>query len=340
VHTTNTNAGRACLEVDFVAGQSTVTRACAANPLKLLTPRSRGASVWTYTSTFGGGFVAGDCVSLEVRLHPRTRCFLGSQASTKVYRNPNALPCRHSLRADLGPGSLLVLAPDPIQCFADSIYAQRQEFHLEAGAGLVLVDWLSAGRTARGERWAFRRFESRNEVFIGADRLMLDSLRLDPDDGPIDSPFRMGRFNCLATVVLAGLPLRDQANQILERVASESVARQSSLVIAASPLLGWTQSESPIAPCNHETRYAPLPRPPVTLAPSDGERDGVRGSGLDAQQRGQADRKVRFTGDELRPQGVVLRLAGTSVEHVGSLIGQHLSFVRDLLEDDPWARKW
>ena len=309
MHSTTNNLGHAWLEVDFVAGQSTITRACAVNPIRLLTPRSRGASVWTYTSTFGGGFVAGDCVSLDVRLQPGTRCFLGSQASTKVYRNPNALPCRHSLRANLGTGALLVLAPDPIQCFAESIYEQRQEFHLEAGAGLVLVDWLSAGRTARGERWAFRRFESRNEVFVGDNRLMLDSLRLDPNDGPIDSPFRMGRFNCLATVVLAGLPMCDQARQLIERVASEPVARHSSLLVAASPLLG----------ANERWRKTPS-------SPDIGARP--RESGIERT---------------LAPptfMGVVLRLAGTCVEQVGATIAQHLSFVRDILKDDPWARKW
>ena len=268
--------GRACLEVDLVAGQSSVTRAWAVNPIKLLTPRSRGPSVWTYTSNFGGGFVAGDCVNVDIRLGAGTRCFFGSQASTKVYRNPDLHPCRYSLRAEVGAAALLILAPDPIQCFADSIYEQRQEFHLDTSAGLVLVDWLSAGRTARGERWAFRRFESRNEVFIGSDRLLLDSLRLDSDDGPIAAAYRMGRFNCLATVVLAGAPLGGYAARLVESVASEPLARHSSLVASASSL----------------------------------------------------------------GQGAVLRFAGTSVEQVTALIARHLSFVRDLLDDDPWARKW
>jgi len=48
------------LTVESVSGQSAVTSVFAQNPLKLLTPRSRGQSVWAYTSSFGGGFVAGD----------------------------------------------------------------------------------------------------------------------------------------------------------------------------------------------------------------------------------------------------------------------------------------
>jgi hypothetical protein len=39
-------------------------------------------------------------------------------------------------------------------------------------------------------------------------------------------------------------------------------------------------------------------------------------------------------------EGAVLRFAGTSVEEVGRAIHERAGFVRELLEDDPWARKW
>jgi hypothetical protein len=38
--------------------------------------------------------------------------------------------------------------------------------------------------------------------------------------------------------------------------------------------------------------------------------------------------------------GVVLRVAGEQVEEVGREIYGHLALVRELLGDDPWARKW
>jgi hypothetical protein len=153
------------LEVRFVAGQSAVIRQHATAPLKLLVPCPRGQSVWAYTSSLGGGLVAGDQVHLDVHVAAGARCFLSTQASTKVYRNPAGLKCSHRVRAQVGSGALLVFAPDPVQCFGQAVYEQRQEFLLEPGASLVLLDWLVSGRTARGERWAFKRFGSRNEVW-------------------------------------------------------------------------------------------------------------------------------------------------------------------------------
>jgi urease accessory protein len=229
-------AGRAGLRVSMVAGESAVTECWANSPLKLLAPRSRGHSVWAYISSFGGGLVAGDETSLTLDIEAKATCFLSTQASTKVYRNPRLLPCQHKLRADVGAGALLVLAPDPVQCFAQAIYEQKQEFHLAADAGFVLVDWLNSGRAARGERWEFTRYQSRNEVFQAGKRVMLDSLRLAAEEGTEELLRQMGRFHCLATVAVVGPKLQPFAQQLLAEIAELPVPKRSDFAISASPL--------------------------------------------------------------------------------------------------------
>lgn len=213
---------------------------------------------------------------MTLHLGEQTCCFVTTQSSTKVYRNPESRPCGHRLRATLGAGARLVLMPDPVQAFAGSYYRQRQEFRLEAGSGLVLVDWFCAGRVAYGERWAFNRFESRNDVFLGTERIFVDSLRLDPTEGPLDGPHRLGRFNCLGLVLILGDPLRSASARLRADVEAQPVARRGSLVLSASPV----------------------------------------------------------------SHGAVLRIAGGRVEEVGCEIHRHLAFVTDLLQDDPWSRKW
>ncbi len=230
------SAGSAALAVDLISGESAVVTAFATSPLKLLTPMARGRSVWAYTSSFGGGLVAGDQTTLDVRLGAATRCFIGTQASTKVYRNHALLPCGHKTKGQLDADSILVFAPDPVQAYADSIYTQRQEFQLGPGAGLVLVDWFTSGRAARGERWDFRRFESRNEVFIDGRRVFLDSLALDPNDGEVGGGHRMGRFNCMAMLLLIGAPLAAMRERLLGEAAGLPVEKRSPLVRSASPV--------------------------------------------------------------------------------------------------------
>ena len=264
--------GQAALDVQLVFGESTVTSALATSPMKLLTPRARGESVWSYTSSFGGGLVAGDRTQLAVNVSGGARCFLGTQSSTKVYRNPAALPCDHVTRAEVTDNSLLVFTPEPVQAFADSHYTQRQEFHLATGAGLVLLDWFSSGRAARGERWAFNHLESRNDIFIGGERALVDPILLNSDE----LAERMGRFNCFATLLFIGPSLETASDALLQQIAARPVEKRAALSVSASPVRG----------------------------------------------------------------GALLRVAGEEVEAVRRELSGHLTFLRDILGDDPWARKW
>jgi urease accessory protein len=228
--------GTAALHVARVRERSTVISAWARSPLSLLTPRARGESVWAYTSSYGGGMVQGDETRLELKLDSGARCFLSTQASTKIYRNPARRACSHEFQAELDADSLLILAPDPVQCFAESSYEQRQTFRLAETANLVLVDWLSSGRSARGERWAFRRYASKNQIYRGNRTILLDSVTLGNELGDINNRFRSGRFNCLATIAIVGPGLREFAATVLEAIGNAPAVRDANFVFAASPL--------------------------------------------------------------------------------------------------------
>ncbi len=226
--------GQAELKVSRVAGQSALTSCWAVNPLKILAPRPRGPSVWAYLSSFGGGLVAGDQTSLKVDIGDSAVCFLSTQASTKVFRNPESRPCRHTMQAEVGPKALLIMAPDPVQCFAEAMYEQKQTFHLAAGAGLVLIDWFCSGRASRGERWAFTKYQSRNEVFQEGKRVLLDSLLLTTEDGSEDLLHQMARFHCLATVVIFGEPFKENAQRLLAEINEEPVPKRGNFLFSAS----------------------------------------------------------------------------------------------------------
>lgn len=230
--------GAGQLRVELVSGQSAATSVRAVSPLRILTPRLRGPSVWACLGSLGGGLVAGDEMSLSIKVGKGARAFVSTQASTKVYRNPAALPCGHVLRAEIDEEALLVLSPDPVQAFAGASYRQRQEFQLAPDGGLVLVDWLGAGRAARGERWAFRRIHSHNGIVLGQKRVLLDSLFLEGGEVLLEPPGRLGRFNCLALVVVLGGLLGEASAALLQEIARRPVTARPTLVCGASPIAG------------------------------------------------------------------------------------------------------
>ena len=231
-------AGSGSVTVDLIASRSSVTRLSATSPLKLLVPRHNAEAAWIFGSSYGGGLVEGDQIEMDVRIGRGATAMIGTQASTKVYSCQGGRACSQRLSAVVEDDALLVLSPDAITCFADAIYEQKQRIAMTAQASLVSIDWFTAGRIARGERWAFRKYQSSLEIVVDGKLLVHDALMLDPSDGPIGSPHRMGRYNCMATVALLGPRVAEMAAGAITRVSEEPIGKRLPLIQSASELPG------------------------------------------------------------------------------------------------------
>ncbi len=235
---THTRAGTGSITVDLIASRSSVTRLSATSPLKLLVPRHHCEAAWIFSSTYGGGLVEGDEVDLDININPGAAAMIGTQASTKIYSCKGGRASAQRLTANVGDDALLVLSPDPITCFADAIYEQTQRVELSAKASLLSIDWFTSGRAARGEMWAFRKYQSKLEIIVNGKLLVHEALLLDPHDGPIAAMHRMGRYHCMATVALVGPRVASLALEALTTVGETALGKRLPLIQSASELPG------------------------------------------------------------------------------------------------------
>jgi urease accessory protein len=159
-----TRQGCGSIELEFIAGRTVVTHAQSHSPLKWLLPRRRTSAAWVFSSTFGGGLVGGDRIEMQVDVREGARAVFATQSSTKVYRCRPNTHCHQSLSANIGSDALLVVAPDPVTCFAGASYEQQQVIRLAPDATIVYVDWLTSGRRARGESWGFSRYRTQLDL--------------------------------------------------------------------------------------------------------------------------------------------------------------------------------
>src|SRR5262249_38185959 len=159
--------GEGVCEVARRGAGSAVVRLAARSPLRLLTPRNHGGAAWVVTTSYGGGLVDGDALRIALRVGPGAAAYLATQSSTKVY--PGA--ASQTIVADVGDGGLLVSLPDPVVCFAGARYRQDATIRLGAGAGLVWLDGLTAGRAARGGRGRFAGHRARTRIERGGGAL-------------------------------------------------------------------------------------------------------------------------------------------------------------------------
>jgi urease accessory protein len=129
---------------------------------------------------------------------------------------------------------VLVVLPDPIVCFAAANFTQSQRYELHGNASLVLVDWMTSGRHATGERWAFSRYESRLFITRDSRPILNDAIVLERDADSIVE--RMGRFEVLLTAVLSGPLVSKAADTLLAGVARAPVVKHADLLLSASKL--------------------------------------------------------------------------------------------------------
>ncbi|MFO0588333.1 MAG: urease accessory protein UreD [Polyangiaceae bacterium] len=238
-----THAGHGRLEFEVVRDRTVIGAMRAESPLKVLAPRNHGHGAWVFAATFGGGLVAGDAIDLHVRVAEGACALIGTQASTKVYRCADETT-RQDLTARVDAGATLVILPDPIVCFAGARYEQRTRVELSPDATLVLADTLTAGRSARGERWDFARYVSRLHIVRrqpSSSRevtpLVLDATLLDPAHGDLRA--RMGRFDAISAVLLVGPKARAMRESALADAhvnGKPTLARGADLRVATSAI--------------------------------------------------------------------------------------------------------
>jgi urease accessory protein len=223
-------AGTARLRFARCGEQTILERAFASSPVKLFTTRSAGAACWVYSATLGGGLVGGDEIRITLEAGAGAKALVATQASTKVYRS--LCPASQQITASVDDEAVLVVLPDPIVCFAGAHFSQEQQYDLSARANLVVVDWMTSGRHAVGERWAFRHYASRLDVRRSGKRILYDAVLLREADGSIAE--RLERFEVCLTAVITGPQLSEAA--IVQAATNPPVDKHSNLVISAWPM--------------------------------------------------------------------------------------------------------
>lgn len=201
-------------------------------PLKLISSALPTAQCLTvFILSYGGGLVSNDTIHLSATIETGAKLCLLTQGSTKVFRRvqPSHLT-QQELHVTLHARSALLLLPDPIAPFADSAYRQTQRFYLPADdtASIIMLDWLTEGRSASGEKWDFHAFVSRNEFFLpredGSQRLMLrDAMVLERVGVEEEAELRdrMEGMAVFATLVIRGPMFKLLEAEILQRFREE-----------------------------------------------------------------------------------------------------------------------
>lgn len=167
----------------------------------------------------GGGTLGGDRLDLEVRVGAGAAATILTQGATRAYRGAEAV---QRARVSIDEGGVLEYLPHPLIPFARSRWRQETVVELDPAARLLAWEAFSAGRVARGERFAFDRLSSRTAVLRDGRPEVIDGFELERGGEPF------GGWSYLATVhVLAPVRLDGLAEELHTSLAEVRGARGS-----------------------------------------------------------------------------------------------------------------
>ena len=126
-----------------------------------------------------GGLVAGDRLSIDLRLDPLAHVVISAPSANRVYRSLGEVSVQ-DVRIHVGAGALLEWLPEHTIPFGGSRYRQTIHVTLAPGATILLWDAFASGRIARKERWAFASLENEIRITTATGSSVLERFALDP----------------------------------------------------------------------------------------------------------------------------------------------------------------
>ncbi|CAC5419222.1 ureD [Mytilus coruscus] len=149
-------------------------------PLKVLVPEHTGnpKCKWIFPIVFGGGLVGGDNVEIIIETKPNTCGLLTSQESTKVYHCEDDLLTTQKMNYIIGDNSLLCVLPDYCVCYKDANFLQTQNVQMTESGNIILLDWMTCGRSALKEQWLFKSYKNSIQIDVGSNTVYKDSIHI------------------------------------------------------------------------------------------------------------------------------------------------------------------
>ena len=176
-------------------------------PYKIMKPfekedGSGGISVMPLCAS--AGIMAGDVQKFDYVVGPGADLEILSQSFEKIHKMDEGSASREIAIA-VAAGGTLWYYPQPVIPFAESAFDSNMEIHLEdTTSKLFLLDILSCGRAVSGERFAYKRFGSKVQIYRGNKLVYRDNTCYEPAKMPMEGLGMYEGYSHMANIFLTG----------------------------------------------------------------------------------------------------------------------------------------
>ena len=226
--------GRLTVEKRAWDGSIVASELYSSYPMKLLIPSQpnnnaddKKVALSCFVVGYGGGCVSGDSYELNIHVKDHASCLVTSQSTTKVFKTSssttnNGTPSSVTTNARVGANGLLVLVPQPMQCFAQSQIHQFTNIDLSNhhSSSLLFVDWYTGGRCCGDEEslWELSSYWNTTTITSNGDAILRDALRLSSSVSQDSTALQqhVRQYPIITTVILIGPRVESIAKSLLQ----------------------------------------------------------------------------------------------------------------------------
>lgn len=170
------------------------------------------------------GFFDGDRVETDITVGPGAHLVLSTPAASRVYQTRSGMAAANHQKFQVGQNALLEWIPEPFIPHAGASYVQGTEIELHPAASLLFFEWLSPGRVAKGEVFAYQKLRWALDLRVGGALVARERYELRPDNHSLESlRVRFPTAHYLS-VYAAGVMNRDWPAAELDAFNSENVS--------------------------------------------------------------------------------------------------------------------
>jgi urease accessory protein len=164
------------------------------------------------------GIMAGDRQKIEVRLEKGASVEIGSQSFEKIHRMGEGQRASRETALTVESGALLVYSPLPAIPFAGSAFESCASIRLrDSESRLAYSEILSCGRSAKGERFAWRQHKNRVSVFERDKLIYFDNSDFRPAETNMEGPAMFEGYSHFSSLLMVNIPLSPEQREEIRR---------------------------------------------------------------------------------------------------------------------------
>ncbi|OUM96239.1 MAG: hypothetical protein A9Z00_06670 [Thermobacillus sp. ZCTH02-B1] len=182
--------GPARLEAAFAVrgGRTVLSSKLHTAPLKIAKAFDRPHELAVIVMDASPGMLAGDRYEMEWTAEKGARVYLTNQGHTRVHPSPPGRGALLMQRYTLREEACIQAMMEPLMLYRDAELDARTEVELGPGAVWLSSEILCPGRAGRGERFAFRRYDSELVVRRGGEPIFRSRQHIEPAKHRIAAP--------------------------------------------------------------------------------------------------------------------------------------------------------